>query len=485
MFFGIFILCSFLFSNAKGEIHHCTLQPGEYEKYEMETKYTMYSFDIEATQICDIYLLTKKEMDYFEMFESFQSPIEKNRKFIGVKNVTLSDVYIGKDSSLMIYDPPTRKIKNIEVSYSVTPKEEKGFWVWCVVHWYVFLFIFASIVSCIVFMIIIIVFICLKKSNQISAFFQSVEQKIDKLPVSINVDPILEIFSSSSSGDSKGEAKPLLAKRYSSVDVLCDTPVEQWDSSHVMTLLYALNLYDYRPNFNLYTGHSLLSEEIFNDEDSSSLLQTLFLGNEHDCAQFLSFVRCLQLLQHRQQNLKRKGIDPFLILKGRLKGGTFSSSILTEIKENRLTIPFLLEMNEEELRTLFVSRYNIRPIEFDLFYKGLNGFFQKKFKETSFYKYINFVRYHKKRRNFLTVYQITHNFFDYINFEEDQHQHQHEDDEEEESSSVCCVCLTNKPSVLFRPCHHLCCCEECSKSIGRTCVLCRQPITQIEKVYTI
>ena len=46
----------------------------------------------------------------------------------------------------------------------------------------------------------------------------------------------------------------------------------------------------------------------------------------------------------------------------------------------------------------------------------------------------------------------------------------------------CVVCLGNKPSVLFLPCSHLACCNECNSKIEEKCPVCRSDITECKQV---
>ena len=45
------------------------------------------------------------------------------------------------------------------------------------------------------------------------------------------------------------------------------------------------------------------------------------------------------------------------------------------------------------------------------------------------------------------------------------------------SPSECCACCSAPPSVLYRPCLHLCMCEQCDRQMANNqCPLCRAPI---------
>jgi hypothetical protein len=48
----------------------------------------------------------------------------------------------------------------------------------------------------------------------------------------------------------------------------------------------------------------------------------------------------------------------------------------------------------------------------------------------------------------------------------------------------CVICLDLKPSCVFNPCHHLCCCAACTQEIQSArmpCPLCREDISKISK----
>lgn len=46
----------------------------------------------------------------------------------------------------------------------------------------------------------------------------------------------------------------------------------------------------------------------------------------------------------------------------------------------------------------------------------------------------------------------------------------------------CCICLENNCSVIFLPCHHMCCCYQCSREL-HSCPICRQNISSCQPVY--
>lgn len=53
------------------------------------------------------------------------------------------------------------------------------------------------------------------------------------------------------------------------------------------------------------------------------------------------------------------------------------------------------------------------------------------------------------------------------------------------SIGPCLICFENKRDVLFVPCHHFIVCSRCSDKIQKTeCLVCKQPITKTEKIYT-
>ena len=49
------------------------------------------------------------------------------------------------------------------------------------------------------------------------------------------------------------------------------------------------------------------------------------------------------------------------------------------------------------------------------------------------------------------------------------------------SKKICIVCIENEICMIFRPCNHLCVCENCSEKIN-ICPMCRQLITSKIKV---
>jgi hypothetical protein len=49
----------------------------------------------------------------------------------------------------------------------------------------------------------------------------------------------------------------------------------------------------------------------------------------------------------------------------------------------------------------------------------------------------------------------------------------------ENEETECIICYTNAKSVVFAPCGHYCCCDECATQMKGTCPLCRQKIGRI------
>eukprot|EP01118_Nematostelium_gracile_P008530 TRINITY_DN2829_c0_g1_i1.p1 TRINITY_DN2829_c0_g1~~TRINITY_DN2829_c0_g1_i1.p1 ORF type:complete len:328 (+),score=82.14 TRINITY_DN2829_c0_g1_i1:74-1057(+) len=54
--------------------------------------------------------------------------------------------------------------------------------------------------------------------------------------------------------------------------------------------------------------------------------------------------------------------------------------------------------------------------------------------------------------------------------------------EEEEDKQACDVCMEEKKCMVFIPCGHVCCCENCSQDV-KDCPICRQKIAQKFKVF--
>jgi 4-diphosphocytidyl-2C-methyl-D-erythritol kinase len=48
---------------------------------------------------------------------------------------------------------------------------------------------------------------------------------------------------------------------------------------------------------------------------------------------------------------------------------------------------------------------------------------------------------------------------------------------------LCIVCKDSKREILFTPCNHICCCEECGQKIINHCVYCKAVIQSKIKVY--
>ncbi|AXS67766.1 iap-3 [Cryptophlebia peltastica nucleopolyhedrovirus] len=47
---------------------------------------------------------------------------------------------------------------------------------------------------------------------------------------------------------------------------------------------------------------------------------------------------------------------------------------------------------------------------------------------------------------------------------------------------VCVVCMVGKKSILFEPCRHLVCCENCASKVDQ-CVMCRSLILERKKIF--
>jgi Zinc finger, C3HC4 type (RING finger) len=53
---------------------------------------------------------------------------------------------------------------------------------------------------------------------------------------------------------------------------------------------------------------------------------------------------------------------------------------------------------------------------------------------------------------------------------------------EDESTTDCIICMSNEKSVVFAPCGHYICCEECSNSLAtKKCPICRNKIHSVVK----
>jgi hypothetical protein len=48
---------------------------------------------------------------------------------------------------------------------------------------------------------------------------------------------------------------------------------------------------------------------------------------------------------------------------------------------------------------------------------------------------------------------------------------------------LCIVCKDSKREILFTPCNHICCCEDCGQKIINQCVYCKAVIQSKIKVY--
>lgn len=52
----------------------------------------------------------------------------------------------------------------------------------------------------------------------------------------------------------------------------------------------------------------------------------------------------------------------------------------------------------------------------------------------------------------------------------------------DDDTSECSVCLENEKDIVFVPCGHYCCCNECYESLPKkSCIMCRANINQVAK----
>ena len=52
--------------------------------------------------------------------------------------------------------------------------------------------------------------------------------------------------------------------------------------------------------------------------------------------------------------------------------------------------------------------------------------------------------------------------------------------------AICCICQSDKPTIVFDPCGHLCMCYKCTKESEtklKDCPICRVKISKTIKVY--
>eukprot|EP00105_Crassostrea_gigas_P005344 XP_011418907.1 PREDICTED: E3 ubiquitin-protein ligase rififylin-like [Crassostrea gigas] len=59
----------------------------------------------------------------------------------------------------------------------------------------------------------------------------------------------------------------------------------------------------------------------------------------------------------------------------------------------------------------------------------------------------------------------------------------HEDIERLRDYGLCKICLEEEARVVFDPCGHLCCCDDCSKQL-KACPMCRDDVQKSIKVFT-
>ena len=48
---------------------------------------------------------------------------------------------------------------------------------------------------------------------------------------------------------------------------------------------------------------------------------------------------------------------------------------------------------------------------------------------------------------------------------------------------TCSICLTAPATIMMRPCNHLCACRACSNRLSGPCVICRNRVTSMERVF--
>ena len=53
---------------------------------------------------------------------------------------------------------------------------------------------------------------------------------------------------------------------------------------------------------------------------------------------------------------------------------------------------------------------------------------------------------------------------------------------DDDNDTDCCICLAVEKNVVFAPCGHYCCCNQCGDKLkGKSCPMCRAAIQQIVK----
>ena len=86
-------------------------------------------------------------------------------------------------------------------------------------------------------------------------------------------------------------------------------------------------------------------------------------------------------------------------------------------------------------------------------------------------------------KNIINIYEIFHNKIILYNYQLkikiiklDEKIKKYED------KFICCVCYEYPKNVLFMPCKHFACCDDCSENVY-VCCICRQNVKERIKIY--
>lgn len=83
----------------------------------------------------------------------------------------------------------------------------------------------------------------------------------------------------------------------------------------------------------------------------------------------------------------------------------------------------------------------------------------------------------------ILLFKLLYVFLTRSSFSEIRIKSLHEDIERLRDYGLCKICLEEEARVVFDPCGHLCCCDDCSKQL-KACPMCRDHVQKSIKVFT-